>query len=77
MKKCLDFVGEYAKKWQCVWYNMLIFYSQVAKLYDRPSLQSTVADIVCFVGRRQSSLLGYVFTFVRLSLQYIVMIDML
>ena len=35
-EKCTD-EGEYAEKWQYVWYNMLIFYSQVAKLFDRPS----------------------------------------
>jgi len=25
------------QKWQCMWHNMLTFYSQVAKLFDRPS----------------------------------------
>ena len=33
----IDVAGEYVKKWQHVWYNMLTFYSQVAKPFDRPS----------------------------------------
>jgi len=28
---------ECVKKWQHVWYNVLTFYSQIAKLFDRPS----------------------------------------
>jgi len=37
LKKCIDVAGQYVEKWQYVWFNMLIFYSQVAKLFDRPS----------------------------------------
>jgi len=36
-KKCIDVAGEYVEKWQYIWYNTLVFYSQVAKLFDRPS----------------------------------------
>jgi len=37
LKMCVDVAWEYVKKWQRVWYNMLTFYSQVAKRFDRPS----------------------------------------
>ena len=36
LKICIDVAWEYVKKWQHVWYNMLTFYSQVAKLFDHP-----------------------------------------
>jgi len=34
---CVDVAWEYNKKWHHVRYNMLTFYSQVTKLFDRPS----------------------------------------
>ena len=37
LKICINVAWEYVKKWQHVWYNMLKFYIQVAKLFDRPS----------------------------------------
>jgi len=37
LKICIEVAWEYVKKWQHVWYNMLIFYGQVATLFDRPS----------------------------------------
>jgi len=37
LKICIDVAGKYVKKRQHVWYNMLTFYSQVAKLFVRPS----------------------------------------
>jgi len=42
MKKCTDVAGEYVEKWQYKWYNMLTFYSQVAKVFDRPLYMRTV-----------------------------------
>ena len=33
LKICSDVAWEYVQKWQHVWYNMLTFYSQVAKLW--------------------------------------------
>ena len=36
LKIRIDVAWEYVKKWQHVWYNMLTFCSQVAKLSDRP-----------------------------------------
>jgi len=36
LKICNDVAWVYVKKCQRVWYNMLTFYSQVAKLFDRP-----------------------------------------
>ena len=37
LKICIDVTWQYVKKSQHVWYNMLTFYSQVAKLFDSPS----------------------------------------
>jgi len=37
VERSIDVAGEYVEKWQYVWYNRLIFYSHVAKLFDRPS----------------------------------------
>jgi len=36
LKICIDVAWEHVKKWEHVWYNMLTFYSQVVKLFDRP-----------------------------------------
>jgi len=36
LKIYIDVAWEYVKKWQHVWYNMLTFYTQFAKLFDRP-----------------------------------------
>ena len=36
-KKCTDVAEEYSEKWQYVWYASLRLYSQVAKLFERPS----------------------------------------
>ena len=37
LKKCIDVAGKYVETWQYIWYNTLTFYSQVAKLFHRPS----------------------------------------
>ena len=37
LKKCIDVARKYVEKLQYIWYNILIFNSQVAKLFDCPS----------------------------------------
>ena len=46
LKKCIVVAWEYVKKLQHVWYNMLTFYSQVARLFDRPSYFACIYVVI-------------------------------